>query len=426
MQPEVDLREYAARSAVPRVYASPRDYVQYARRGGLIGLLLKNAALIVLTVSLYRFWARTALRRFYWSSISIAGDRLEYTGRGIELFIGFLIALAILAPLGFAYNQLELMLRTDPTAAVALWVVYIVLLVAFGHIARYRARRYRLSRTRWRGIRLGQDGSTLAYLGLAFLWSLIQAVTLTLATPWKRAALRGYIVRHSWFGDRSFAFAPRPLKLLPYWIAVVLLGVVPLALFALANLEFLDAVGRRLARIGTPEPPGMRAAPLPQVVYRWLPLAGPLAWAVAFVVYRVAEARLFVAATSIGAVRLHSNLNVGAVLPAALGVLLILVVGGGACSYFIFTGVRSLFFGAARADPMLLFVALVVSAGLSLGAIALIYYVAMNALVRQTILSKFCDSLTITNLPTLDDVRQSAATAPRRGEGLADSFEFGG
>ena len=68
----------------------------------------------------------------------------------------------------------------------------------------------------------------------------------------------------------------------------------------------------------------------------------------------------------------------------------------------------------------------IVSLLLSLGAVAMIYYVTMNALVRQTILRKFCESLRVENLASLDDVRQSAATAPRRGEGLADSFEFGG
>src|SRR5262245_60768646 len=81
MQLEVE----APGGALPPAAASQETttaYVAFTRRKGLVGLLLKNAGLIVLSLSLYRFWARTALRRFFWSGISIAGDRLEYTGRG--------------------------------------------------------------------------------------------------------------------------------------------------------------------------------------------------------------------------------------------------------------------------------------------------------------------------------------------------------
>lgn len=402
--------------------------VDYTRRKGLLGLLLKNAGLIVLTLSLYRFWARTALRRFFWSSISIAGDRLEYTGRGIELFIGFLIAIAILAPLGFAYNQIELMLVAEPVAAIVVWGVYVLLLASLTHVARYRARRYRLSRTRWRGIRLGQQGSTLAYLGLALLWSGIQIVTATLATPWKRMALRGYIVRHSWFGDRRFAFAPRPLALLPYWIVVMVLGFGPLIVVGLANADAIAAFVRDLPTLGAPGPRVRIAAPRRSVpfVYSWLLLAGPIAWAIAFAVYRVAEARLFVAAASLGAVRLSSSLRLADVLPAVISLLLILVIGGGAAIFVVFSFMGSLLRGGAPLSPALMPFVLIIASLLSFGAIAMIYYLAMNAIVRQTILRRFCAGLRIENLASLDDVRQSADTAPRRGEGLADSFEFGG
>ncbi len=79
------------------------------------------------------------MRRYFWNNLAVRGDPLEYTGLAIELLLGFLIVLAIFVPVQLAY-ALALTLLTP--------------------YALYRARRYRLSRTRWRGIRFGQDAST--------------------------------------------------------------------------------------------------------------------------------------------------------------------------------------------------------------------------------------------------------------------------
>ena len=75
--------------------APPSGPVRFMDRGGLFGLLVKNAFLTLVTLGIYRFWARAALRRYWWGSIVIAGDPLEYTGTGLELFIGFLMFLSL-------------------------------------------------------------------------------------------------------------------------------------------------------------------------------------------------------------------------------------------------------------------------------------------------------------------------------------------
>src|ERR1700731_2825154 len=62
-------------------------------------LRTKGAALLMLTLGLYRFWFATDVRRFLWSNTEIVGDTLEYTGLATELLGGFLLALAILVPL---------------------------------------------------------------------------------------------------------------------------------------------------------------------------------------------------------------------------------------------------------------------------------------------------------------------------------------
>ena len=71
----------------------------------------------------------------------------------------------------------------------------------FGQFAIYRARRYRLTRTVWRGVRFWMSGSGWAYAGRSLLWGLGTVVTLGLLLPWREAALERYKMRHSYYGD---------------------------------------------------------------------------------------------------------------------------------------------------------------------------------------------------------------------------------
>ena len=55
-----------------------------------------NALLIICTLGIYRFWATARQRRYLWSRTHVIDDTLEWTGTGKEMFIGFLIVIAIL------------------------------------------------------------------------------------------------------------------------------------------------------------------------------------------------------------------------------------------------------------------------------------------------------------------------------------------
>ena len=61
-----------------------------------LGLSLRNGLLNIVTLTLYRFWGKTEVRRRVWQGVRLNGDAFEYTGRGKELFIGFLLALVAL------------------------------------------------------------------------------------------------------------------------------------------------------------------------------------------------------------------------------------------------------------------------------------------------------------------------------------------
>ena len=59
--------------------------IKYVDKPGLGRIALLNTLLFVATLTLYRFWAKSNVRRHIWSCVHINGEPLEYTGRGIVL-----------------------------------------------------------------------------------------------------------------------------------------------------------------------------------------------------------------------------------------------------------------------------------------------------------------------------------------------------
>src|SRR6185437_7965584 len=205
-------------------------------RGEFIRLVMRGAALELVTAGFYRFWLATDIRRHLWSNTIIDGDAAEYTGRGKELLIGFLFAMAILVPIYLAYFLVSVEAqRFTRFASIPLILAF----YAFGQFAIYRARRYRLTRTVWRGVRFWMDGSGWAYAWRAVLWGFVVLLTLGLAWPWREATLERYKMRHSWYGDLQGDFVGKPWEFFKrawgYWLAA------PFALVLFPLLPFVYA-----------------------------------------------------------------------------------------------------------------------------------------------------------------------------------------
>ncbi|NOJ44450.1 DUF898 family protein [Bradyrhizobium australiense] len=175
-------------------------------RGEFFDLVKRGAGLEFVTLGFYRFWLLTDIRRHLWANTHVDGDAAEYTGRGKELLIGFLVALAILVPVYLGYFLIGL--EAEHIQAFAS-IPLIAFFYLFGQFAIYRARRYRLTRTVWHGVRFWMSGSGWIYALQASLWGLLSAVTLGLALPWRTAALERYKMRHTFYGDLQGSFEGR-------------------------------------------------------------------------------------------------------------------------------------------------------------------------------------------------------------------------
>lgn len=217
----------------------PVDISFDGRGGQMIGLGFINGVLKVLTLGLYSFWAKTEVRRRIWSATRFNSEPLSYTGTGKELFLGFLIVFGAVVLPAMIGGVAAMLLFGKQAATAFQLVLYLLFFLVVGN-AMYRAQRYRLSRTEWRGIRGGLIGSPGRY-GWTYFWTLAAPIAaiaagagiISYATgpavggvimflgliavlwvlPWRANLLQGLMTNDMRFGDRPLAYSgtARPL-----------------------------------------------------------------------------------------------------------------------------------------------------------------------------------------------------------------------
>jgi len=190
-------------------------------------LLIRGAVLLMVTLGIYRFWLVTDVRRFLWSNTEIAGEALEYTGTALELLLGFLVAIALLIPVyaGFFLAALDLGILGKLSGIIAFAALGVL-----GQYAIYRARRYRLTRTIYRGLRFHQEGSAWGFAFRAMLWWIITGLTFGLAYPFLIANLERYKMRNTFYRALGGSFEASGFALLLRGLPMWLLLFAPLAL----------------------------------------------------------------------------------------------------------------------------------------------------------------------------------------------------
>lgn len=385
------------------------------RRGALFTLVLKTMGLTLLTLGIYRFWAKTRLRRYFWSNVVIAGEPLEYTGKATELLIGFLIVVAVLVPLSVASSVLRLMAEGAPEwIGLVLDIGYIVILVFLIDFATYRMWRYRLTRTRWRGIRFGMENGALKYAGRAFLWRIGQVLTLGFITPWARLDLAKFRVGRMRLGDQTFALNGPVRPLVLRWLGV---WGIPVAVVAGTAILGFGGVLAALLQ-GNPVPAASPGAVVIAVI-----LAVALAFLL-FVFYRVFELRYFLGCTTVGGTRLESDLWAVPILSAYALAAVILMVLFAVISGIVFSAVVGLALKAGATQAMAPVVAMVLGGVLGVLILVVSPLVTYPIAVFQTVRHVWT-TLSIHDIGVLDRVTQAPKEEPRFGEGLADALDVG-
>ena len=200
-------------------------------------IFLVNTLLKIVTLGIYHFWAKARVRRYLWTHTEFDGERLEYTGTGGELFLGFLRALAIMIVMLLALFVLWQI--SEMLAILVVMLAYLMSPALVGALL-YLAQRYRFSRTRFRGIRFGLQGKAIEYGFKFFGYGLLVGLTLGIYKPHMSMQLSSYTLNNTWFGSQQAGFTGQGGDLmgrfmLAYGITVA--GIIASVMLIFSGLE---------------------------------------------------------------------------------------------------------------------------------------------------------------------------------------------
>jgi len=361
--------------------------VEYTPKPGLARLTIVNFLLSVITLSVYRFWAKTRVRRHIWSCIHINGEPLEYIGRGMELFLGALfVTVVLILPIILIAFFISLTFGAESPQIIAFQMLVLLITTVLWGGAKYLARRYQLSRTLWRGIRFSLAGSPMVYSLLYFGAMLLRGMTFGWATPFMNLNLQEQMTASTRFGDRRFRFIGRAGPLYPSftfcWITTLAAAIVVIVYISVSVSNDSSAIAAWLAELD----PGPGREPSLEVILTFVAamfavyVAFGLAYVALWTVYVANEMRVFASYTGFEQARFTLDASSGSLFKLQLGNLFIWLLTLGIAMPF----------------------------------------------VHQRIVRYHCDRLTVTGTVDITGIRQSSAEVKRTGEGLAAALDLGG
>jgi uncharacterized membrane protein YjgN (DUF898 family) len=342
--------------------------------GNFVWLGFWTSLLLLPTLTLFRFWARTMFRQQLWRETLIDGESLEYIGKGSEKLLGFIIAIFTIGlPVAGLLLAAQFLAGSPAVLAIAFLVIY-VFLIALMVMALFLARRYILSRTMHRGVRFAQGGSPWGFLGRAIGYGLLTLITLGWYAPVMRLKLAQFMWGNASYGDLAFSYDNSPEKRSePVWKSFGLAWVGSL-LYYVGVLGFVG-YGVSSGQMNPATPDLGFVVLLYAVVFGLAILLLPLfAWHEAVMMRQITKS------ISIGPVALSSRLTTWELIGVWLSNALLVMI--------------TLGFG---------------------------YFAAQMRIWRWT-----ARKLDMDGAIDLAAIQQSASRGPRQGEGMADAFDISG
>ena len=413
----------AAASAAQVNQSAPADIARFVGPSKTFWHVLSwGAVLLMFTLGIYRFWLTTDIRRYLWSNTELAGESFEYAGTAYELLLGFLIALAVLVPFYAAFFLLTL-------APGNTWsLLGLLILIFLGQYAVYRARRYRLTRTIYRGVRFHQSGSAFLYSVSAVLWWALIVLSAGLAYPFAQSQLEHFKMRHTFFGNLPGRFESSGWHLLVRGLPLWALTVVPFAIGAVATMLAIDWNAINSASGADARATSIEASGL-EGIDVIVALTG--AWllcsiALLYPIFHAILLRWWVSGLRIGDVAVRSRLPIARVFGVYarfFGYATLFTVIAGILLGIGAFGLSKIIGGSSSMRDEIITTVLSLAA---YATIALGYWTIYQATVKLGVWRCVIESLEISNSAALEHVAAAGEAASPIGEGLADALNVGG
>lgn len=231
--PPLTAEEAVIPVEVPAAKAGPAQTRRLCFKGTggeLFGIQLVNLLLTIVTLGFYSFWAKTKVRNYLWSQTELEGERFVYHGTARELMAGsFKVGLLVIVPL-VALDFIGKFMGANLVVKVAVTFLAYAMVLVLTPMALAGARRYRLTRTSWRGIRFSFRGVMKEFVVLFLSGGFLTAITLGLYYPFFDARRQAFMVNNAFFGNRAFLFDGQGRDLFKPFLVAMLLFIPTLGL----------------------------------------------------------------------------------------------------------------------------------------------------------------------------------------------------
>jgi uncharacterized membrane protein YjgN (DUF898 family) len=137
------------------------------------------------------------------SQTEFEGDRLAYHGSGKELLLGFLKAAVVFGFPMVLLTAVRDFLDVGEWIKITAGLVLSLLVLFLIPFATVSARRYRMSRTSWRGIRFSFRGRVWDFYKIFFSGFILSIITLGLYYPFYATKKYMFMTSHSYFGNEK-------------------------------------------------------------------------------------------------------------------------------------------------------------------------------------------------------------------------------
>lgn len=382
-------------------------------------IVLPNVLLTLVTLGVYRFWATTRERQYLWSKTRFIDEPLEWTGRGIELFWGFVMVFFLLGlPLIVMQLAINGLIFRGQTVVVGVIVALTFALIFYlTGVAYFRTLRYRLSRTYWRGIRGGSDNPGFLY-GWSYIWKNVAgAIPLYLLYPWANMSLWNERWNAMSFGSLQFESQANWTSLMKRYLLFYLvpfLFIVGVVIFGIMAERSADGGGNPFDSAG-----GVVAVMMIILAIVGLYILMPIA----ALMYYSKFFRVAVGGLKLGDLEFSFNARSPDWILYWLGNMVITMVAYGVAiipfSLMVATDIPTLT-EQMKAGESVLTIGFIISA---LFAIIPLAYV--TAIIRYRSWKFFAIHTEAFGEVNLDRLTQSETQALRQGEGLLDAFDMG-
>ncbi len=302
---------------------------------------------------------------------------------------------------------------SDPDFRIVFGITYFIFVIFFSFLSFYAffaARRYRMSRTVFRGIRGAMIGKPSAYALRGMRMILLSALTLGIATPYAEIPVTRYLVKNSRFGNQDFDCpslhgGPLMWRWLITWMSIVLC----VGLFIYVDRHM----------------PKSPADPTPITLETTLVLLGlfpsMIISLILYAWYAAFRFRYITSTITYGTTFFASGIKARSIIWIVFRFYLLII------GIFMLMGlIAYLFKLAGITHPEIPDDIPNIVISLALIWITIILLLSLTPiLVYRSLLKRFVQSFVITG--TIDYTRiTQAARGPKRGEGLADVLDVGG